>query len=484
MATIHFLYRSTRPVGPLFVRFQFTYEGKNFIVDAKSQNFVEQSFWDWYYLETTNRKFETEEALNALKILKKKAAKCLMYSVEKHKLKLDLEVFKLKLQSYVNGAFKKLVPTNFNNQFLKQWLQSVVNEFENPAQNSTPADVPRDLLSFIDFYIENEDLNNTMKSKYSVLKSKLKKFQDYRRKPILLSDINNVFRKEFIYYFKEVEQYSDNTLFRDFGYINTLCIAAGKEGIELDKKQKDFKAPTVKKIIHEILSIEEILTIENLEGLSESLDNVRDLFLISIYTGQRISDFMNFNKNMIREENGRRLLEFEQSKTGELMSIPIIPKLQRILDKRGGEFPRKISDQKYNDYLKVVLQKAGFTNLVWGRKLVEISEGEWRKKDIELPRYEFFSSHAGRRTFASNAFGKMPISDIMYLTGHTVEKTFLTYVNKKKTDRAHEAAPKLEALYGSLEPQPVNQEELFKELQKLVKEKDVDLAGLLQTLKA
>ncbi|QOW09098.1 hypothetical protein Q73A0000_01400 [Kaistella flava (ex Peng et al. 2021)] len=460
MATVNFLYRSSKDRAPLTVRLQFWIgkkpDAKAFFLDAKSNLFISAKDWELY---RENKNTNNRDA-----------------AIKNLKLKINTDI--QEIEELVLSAFAITEPELTN----KKWLQNIVNQYYFPeliAKNKASKEIPTDLVSYIDFFIENEELNDVMKSKYRVLKSKLETFQAFRRKTIEIYDIDNLFRREFITYSREVANYAEHTINRDFGYISTLCKSAGLEGIELHKKHKDFKAPQLKKIIHEILNPEEILIVENLEGLMPSLDNVRDLFLVSLYTGQRISDFMRFNKEMIREENGQRLLEFEQSKTGELMSIPIIPKLEKILQKHGGNFPRKISDAKYNEYLKKVLEKAGFTNEVWGRKLIEISEGVWRKKDVKLPRYQFFSSHSGRRSFASNAFGKMPISDIMYLTGHVIEKTFLVYVNKKKTDRAHEAAPKLAALYSD----DTKDKDLLNQLQELIKNKHFDIETLIKNLK-
>ena len=59
-------------------------------------------------------------------------------------------------------------------------------------------------------------------------------------------------------------------------------------------------------------NLKEIEKIENVANLSESLDNVRDWMLISLFTGQRVSDFMRFDKSMITESRGRKLLKFTQ----------------------------------------------------------------------------------------------------------------------------------------------------------------------------
>lgn len=478
MGTVNFLYRSSKDRGPITVRLQFWIgkkpDVKAFFLDAKTCIEEDKNFWDWYYLQTPRNL--TKENLEKRQ---KSAASCKLYLKDKKIKENKLNTEKDFIEKFINEKFKKLSPVQYNYEYLKPWFQNIVDDYFNPDENKTTKSVPTDLVSYIDFFIDNEDLNETMKSKYKVIKSKLQTFQTYRKKAIEISEIDNHFRKEFISYSREIANYSEHTIHRDFGYISKLFKSAGIEGVELHRKHRDFKAPQLKKIIHEILNPEEILIVENLEGLIPSLDNVRDLFLVSLYTGQRVGDFMRFNKEMVREENGQLLLEFEQSKTGELMSIPIIPKLERILEKHGGNFPRKISDPKYNEYLKKVLEKAGFTNEVWGRKLIEITEGVWRKKDVKLPRYQFFSSHSGRRSFASNAFGKMLISDIMYLTGHTIEKTFLVYVNKKKTDRAHEAAPKLAALYGD----DTKKKDLLTQLQELIKDKDLDIETLIKNLK-
>ena len=83
-----------------------------------------------------------------------------------------------------------------------------------------------------------------------------------------------------------------------------------------------------------------------------------DWLIISCYTGQRVSDFMRFTKEQIRIEEGKHLIEFTQKKTGKNMTVPLHHKVLKILEKRNGEFPRPISSQKYNDYIKKVCAKA------------------------------------------------------------------------------------------------------------------------------
>jgi integrase len=55
-----------------------------------------------------------------------------------------------------------------------------------------------------------------------------------------------------------------------------------------------------------------------------------------------------------------------------------------------------------------------------------------------FPKYELVSSHIGRRSFATNYYmsGRYNMSDIMEITGHSSEKTFLLYINKNKKNGA------------------------------------------------
>jgi hypothetical protein len=48
------------------------------------------------------------------------------------------------------------------------------------------------------------------------------------------------------------------------------------------------------------------------------------------------------------------------------------------------------------------------------------------------------SSHIGRRSFSSNKYGIIPTSFLKYITGHSTEEMFLTYIGKSNKDIAME----------------------------------------------
>ena len=119
------------------------------------------------------------------------------------------------------------------------------------------------------------------------------------------------------------------------------------------------------------------------------------------------------------------------------MSIPLSREVVAILKKRGGEFPRKLSDQRYNEYIKEVCKLAGLTHEIKGSK---INKETNRKESKFYPKYELVSSHIGRRSFATNRYGIIPTALLMNVTGHTTENSFLVYIGKTRTEMAKQLA--------------------------------------------
>ena len=117
------------------------------------------------------------------------------------------------------------------------------------------------------------------------------------------------------------------------------------------------------------------------------------------------------------------------------MTIPLHSKIMEILKKHEGNFPRKISDQKYNEHIKKVCEKAKINTPIHG---ILFDPDKKEKIEDDYPKWKFVSSHIGRRSFASNNYGKIPTSFLMYITGHTTEAMFLTYIGKSNKDIAME----------------------------------------------
>ena len=52
-----------------------------------------------------------------------------------------------------------------------------------------------------------------------------------------------------------------------------------------------------------------------------------------------------------------------------------------------------------------------------------------------MEKWATLSSHIGRRSFATNFYGKIPTPLLMEATGHTTENVFLKYINPVDENR-------------------------------------------------
>ena len=128
------------------------------------------------------------------------------------------------------------------------------------------------------------------------------------------------------------------------------------------------------------------------------------------------------------------------------MTIPLIKMAREILKKRNGCFPRPISDQRYNDYIKEVCRIAKINDETEGKKRISIAEdgakptkNDFRNVLGKFQKWELVTSHIGRRSFATNHYGKIPTTYLINITGHSTEKMFLNYIKKSNKDLAMDA---------------------------------------------
>jgi len=412
MASVVFLYRSTKESSSLTLRLLYRHEGKDFVLASKTKVEVTKIYWD-----------------------KKHKTKSKDISIINSQTKINNELNKI--TNYVLSKFNKSSAPEMLN---KKWLNNQINNYYIP--NKGPKNIPNDIIRFIDYYIKQRinDVKPVSIKKFNVIKHKLQRLESSLNKTIYINEINEDFKQDFYKYCKQ-ENYSQNTIQRELVIIKTFCKYARLKGVKVHNELDGLKLAK-EKTDHIYLSLEEIDLIENTHIDKPHLINAKDWLIISCFTGQRISDFMRFTKEMIRIEKGKSLIEFEQQKTGKLMTIPLHKKVQAVLDKYKGDFPSRISDQRYNDYIKEVCKIAGINEEVQGRKQLNISKDpsvqKIRRKKGVYPKYELVTSHIGRRSFATNHYGKIPTSYLIYVTGHSSEIMFLNYIGKSNKDMALE----------------------------------------------
>ena len=92
--------------------------------------------------------------------------------------------------------------------------------------------------------------------------------------------------------------------------------------------------------------------------------------------------------------------------------------------------PLVISNQKFNDYVKTLCEKAEINEMV---EVVKYDKG--RKVYESSPKYKLISSHTGRRTFITNSIlAGIPLPVIQEISGHKKLATLQKYLKINKID--------------------------------------------------
>ena len=405
MATIKLLIQSKKSPAAIYIRLR---DGRNLDLKAKTNYHINPSDWD--------KKNE-------------RPIKKLLKDIDYANLDTDLTTLKNNLLIEYNRA-------QGVDKINSDWLKN----FINPVKESQK--YPDRLVEYIDTYIDfkkNEVTKTTIK-KCHVIKQLLLRYENHIGRPLKINDINNDFKLGFEDYC-EKEDYAKNTTSKNIRYIKTFCKHARTNGLETHTQLDGIKTKNYK-THHIYLTRKEINRIESLDDtkLGSSLINAKNWLLISCYCGQRVSDFMRFDKSMVRYEKNKKgsfkpLIEFTQVKTGKLMTIPLHGKIIKILEKNKGDFPRRISDQRYNDHIKKVCKMAEIHEPTIGT----IFNNKTKEKETKkYPKWRLVTSHIGRRSFATNYYGEIPTNFLMYMTGHSTEQLFLTYIGKSNKDIAME----------------------------------------------
>ena len=320
-----------------------------------------------------------------------------------------------------------------NVQIDQEWLLDVVA----PKQIEAKVDaLPLTLVEYFDYYIKVKRSTAAKESvkKWSSVRQKIIAFQKFQKKPIYLKEVNEQFRIEFEDFCKTKQKLSANYFERILTFIKTICKHAGQNNIDISPQLHGLRAK--KETVHKIyLTRLEIERLHNTTMPNEDLENSKDWLVISCNTAQRISDFMNFKKtDMVEIVDGEKKIQaikIRQQKTGKLLEIPVFKMVREILDKRGGEFPMAISDQRYNTNIKKICELVGIDEVIYGSKMDKNTK---RLIKGYFPKYEMVTSHIGRRSFATCQYGHLPNTHIMAYTGHSTEKQLLAYIGKPQAE--------------------------------------------------
>jgi len=265
-------------------------------------------------------------------------------------------------------------------------------------------------------------------SRYTYNKTLLKDFEAFSKINLHFSKINKSFYNSFISYCISEKKHSTNTLSRNVGLLKSFLYWALKNNYTYKVDFKEFKN-IKKEITDEVaLTMEQVIEIFDFDfSKNVRLEKVRDLFVFGCVTGMRYSNYSKVAKNDI---NGNFINVRDQKDNKKLLSIPLNDYSKFILKKYDYKLP-KISNQRFNDYVKEVIKIVGYTNDI--KKTIKIG-----KEIIETisPFYERTSSHTARRSFITIMKNKkIPDKIIMSYTGHKSLEVFNQYYKPNNDEK-------------------------------------------------
>jgi site-specific recombinase XerD len=177
------------------------------------------------------------------------------------------------------------------------------------------------------------------------------------------------------------------------------------------------------KVERGFLSGEELAAIELKEFKIERLQQVKDLFVFSCYTGLSYVDVFNLTPDCVALGiDGTKWIFTRRQKSLTQVKVPILPKALAIIDKyknhpkvlNEGKLLPEISNQKLNSYLKEIADLCGI------------------EKNLHF--------HLARHTFATTITltHGVPIESISKMLGHTKLSTTQIYAKVIESKLSHD----------------------------------------------
>lgn len=186
---------------------------------------------------------------------------------------------------------------------------------------------------------------------------------------------------------------SQPVLYKRHSALKSYIVDAINRGLCKNNPYIKFKVIKGKSKDPTFLDEKEVRQIESYNPECEKLQKVKDLFIFQCFTGMAFVDLMKFSKSDISEVNGMKVIRSSRQKTDESFVSLLLPKAEKIADKYNYNLP-KLSNQKYNDYLKLLGTGSGL--------------------------YKTLTAHVARHTFATYLINKgIPIESVSKALGHS-----------------------------------------------------------------
>lgn len=405
MATVKFLIKGKSNPSTIYVRFR---DGRKSDYTVSTTKTINPSYW----------------------------GKMGIKKIANFKDKLNLSNDLINLKSLIERKRNETVTSQI--VINREWLESIILEWKGENTDEL-SDFLTDRIEAYKKLLPTKVRNGkvgvakgTIRN-LTTTKKRLEKFETHKKTKYRITEIDFTFHEQYIKHAQQILGLSLNSIGKDIKHFKTVCTDSQDKGFKVNPQvlSRNFNAPS-EKTIFTTLNETELRAIKekDFKGV-DYLENARDWLIIGCWTGCRVGDLMKLNKdNVMIHPSGAKFIQYVQNKGGKTVNVPLHQNVQDIINRRES-FPRPISDQKFNDYIKIVCKKVGLRQRIDGTK----QNKQTHLKEVGVfEKWELIRSHTCRRSFATNHYNKLPNKLIMAVTGHATERMLLNYIGEVEND--------------------------------------------------
>lgn len=336
----------------------------------------------------------------------------------------------------IRARFGRLddVSRSFTMEELRQELFSCLNKKQKKTKEQEKEDIAvSDAINrfIVDAGRRNGWTEGTIKT-FRTLSGHLNKYSP----GLKLKDLNRDCISDLVLYYTG-KGFTNSTIVKQIKQLQWFLRWAEDHDYVLAMDWKKFSAKLKqpeKTVI--FLDWDELMAVYNciIPEEKQYLARVRDVFCFCCFTSLRYSDVANLRRSDVYPE----YIRVTTVKTAETLEIELNDYAKTILQKYEGEhYPGDlalpvISAQRMNDYLRELGKMVGLDTPI---RQVYYSGSE-RMEEVR-PKYEYITTHCGRRTFICNALSLgIPVDVVMRWTGHSdyaAMKPYIDIADKVKT---------------------------------------------------
>jgi len=218
----------------------------------------------------------------------------------------------------------------------------------------------------------------------------------HNRTDIEMVEINKSFIDGWFNYIRTVLKIGHNTSINYMKNLKKICLIAWNDGITQSNPFANIRL-SLEKVDIGYLTMNEVKKIYNKDFGNNRLNQVKDIFIFSCFTGLAYIDCneFRFSTHIVEDDNGDKWIMKNREKTNIMSSIPLLPIAEDIIERYSEkDYLPTLSNQKMNSYLKEIGDICKIT------------------KPLHF--------HLARHTFATIALNnKVDISSVQAMMGHT-----------------------------------------------------------------